>query len=83
MRELIEAFDAFSERLEKILDKKIEREEGVLLSCTESARLLGVTKKTISEMIKSGRLHKVTIGSSTGIRYSEVSANPKFKYNPQ
>lgn len=44
----------------------------VLISCTEAARLLGKTPPTISNMIKDGRLHKTTIGGSTGIRLSEI-----------
>lgn len=44
----------------------------VVVSCTEAARLLNVTPKTISAMIRDGRLTKVTIGGSTGIRLSEI-----------
>lgn len=44
----------------------------VVVSCTEAARLLGVTPKTISSMIKDGRLKKVKIEDSTGIRLSEI-----------
>lgn len=51
----------------------INRQLGdVVVSCTESARLLGVTPKTISAMIRDGRLTKVTIDGSTGIRLSEI-----------
>lgn len=46
----------------------------ILVSCTEAARLLGRTTPTISKMLKDGRLHKTTIGDSTGIRLSEVLA---------
>lgn len=44
----------------------------VLVSCTEAGRLIGRTPATISQMIRDGRLHKATIGSSTGIRLSEI-----------
>lgn len=44
----------------------------VLVSCTEAARLLGKSTKTISTMLKEGRLRKVTIGESTGIRLSDI-----------
>ena len=44
----------------------------VLVSCNEAARLLGKSNKTISIMIKDGRLTKTTIGGSTGIRLSEI-----------
>lgn len=44
----------------------------VLVSCTEAARLLGITPKTISMMLRDGRLKKVTLGKSTGIRLSDL-----------
>lgn len=46
--------------------------DDVLVSCTEAARLLGRTTPTISVMLRQHRLHKVTIGESTGIRLSEI-----------
>ena len=48
--------------------------DDILVSCTEAARLLGKSAPTISAMVKDGRLHKTTIGISTGIRLSEVLA---------
>ena len=48
------------------------RDTDVLVSCTEAARLLHKSPVTISAMIRQGRLKKVTIGQSTGIRLSEV-----------
>lgn len=49
------------------------RDEGeVLVSCTEAARLLDVTKQTVSVWIAQGRLHKITKGHSTGIRLREI-----------
>ena len=57
------------------IERKYERrDENILVSCTEAARLLGKTAPTISAMLKDGRLHKTTIGISTGIRLSEVLA---------
>ena len=46
--------------------------EEILVSCTEAARLLGVTPPTISAMIKDHRLIKKTIGISTGISLREI-----------
>ena len=51
-----------------------DRDENILVSCTDAARLLGKTTPTISKMLKDGRLNKTTIGISTGIRLSEVLA---------
>ena len=65
-------------RLEKVVDEltKVahckESDKDIIVSCTEAARLLGRTKKTVSMMIRDGRLNKVTIGESTGIRLSEI-----------
>lgn len=43
-----------------------------LVTCTEAARLLGVNANTITRMLREGRLHRATIGASTGIRLSEI-----------
>lgn len=51
-------------------DLSCQRE--VLVSCTEAARLLGKTPATISKMLFDGRLHKTTLGASTGIKLSEI-----------
>lgn len=59
-------------RLDAILERLNENDEVLLLSCSEAARHLGVTKTTVSRYIRDGILHKTTIGQSTGIRYSEV-----------
>jgi len=48
------------------------RHNDILVSCSEAARLLNVTPATVSTYIKQGRLHKVTLGFSTGIRLSEI-----------
>ena len=44
----------------------------ILISCREAARLLGRTEKTVSMMLRDGRLSKVTIGRSTGIKLSDI-----------
>lgn len=55
-----------------IADILSNRDDDVLISCTEASRLLGKSKTTISTMIREKRLEKVTIGESTGIRLSDV-----------
>ena len=55
-----------------ITDMLSNRDDDVLVSCTEASRLLGKSKTTISTMIREKRLNKVTIGESTGIRLSDV-----------
>lgn len=75
--------DSIAERLEAVtndlamvadgLEKAIkENYDNILVSCTEAARHLGITSTTLSRYIKEGRLDKVTIGESTGIRYSQI-----------
>lgn len=59
-----------TEQLRRFNDLRGEGE--VLVSCTEAARILGVTRKTLSAMIRQGRLHKTAIGLSTGIRLREI-----------
>ena len=44
----------------------------VIVSCTEAARLLRRTPPTISQMLRDGRLHRKTIGNSSGILLSEI-----------
>lgn len=61
-------------RLESLERRLTNRDVEILVSCHEAARLLGKTPPTISKMLKDGRLHKTTIGDSTGIRLSEVLA---------
>ncbi len=67
-------FDDIATRLEAVvnrLEKSLDQSE-VLVSCNEAARLLGRSNKTISAMLKDGRLSKTTIGQSTGIRLSDL-----------
>lgn len=54
------------------LERTLARDENILLSCNEAARHIGCTNSTVTRMLKEGRLHRVTIGTSTGIRLSEV-----------
>ena len=55
-----------------LMGVKDDRHPDVLVSCTEAARLLKKSPKTISVMLRDGRLNKVTIGSSTGIPLSDI-----------
>lgn len=65
-------------RLEKIVDEltKVayckESDKDIIVSCTEAARLLRRSKKTVSMMVRDGRLKKVTIGESRGILLSSI-----------
>ena len=59
-------------KLEWLIQNRENQFDGILVSCKEAARLLGVTNKTISTRIKTGQLHKITIAGSTGIRLSEI-----------
>lgn len=65
-------------RLEHVMDElsaivnSQSEEEVILVSCKEAARLLGVTPKTISMMLRDGRLKKTTIGGSTGILLAAI-----------
>lgn len=70
---MIELAQQDRERIDTLIDL-LHLNQEVLISCTEAARLLGRTTPTISKMLKDGRLHKTTIGDSTGIRLSEVLA---------
>ena len=54
------------------LERTLARDENILLSCNEAARHIGCTNSTVTRMLKEGRLHRVTIGTSSGIRLSEV-----------
>ena len=44
----------------------------VIVSCKEASRLLGVSPKTVSMMLRDGRLNKTTIDGSTGILLSAI-----------
>jgi excisionase family DNA binding protein len=62
---------------------KVRCSGDVIVSCTEAARLLGRTTKTVSMMIRDGRLKKVTVDGSTGIRLSEIEQNRREAREPQ
>lgn len=65
-------------RLEHIMDELRDiisgqdQEDTVIISCKETARLLGVSTKTVSMMLRDGRLKKITIGGSTGISLRDI-----------
>ena len=69
LERLAEELSRLTDGIERSLK---ERDDNILVSCTEAARLLGKTTTTISTMIREKRLTKVTIGESTGIRLSEI-----------
>lgn len=69
---ILECLGRISLRLSEIDERLSGRDDEILVSCTEAARLLGKTPPTISMMIRDGRLHKTSIDGSTGIRLSEV-----------
>lgn len=69
--ETIELSRQDRERIDKLLELCKPQPE-VLVSCHEAARLLGKTPNTITRMLREGRLHRATIGPSTGIPLSEI-----------
>ena len=60
------------EELKDIANERRDNDDVVIVSCKEAARLLGVSPKTVSMMLRDGRLDKSTIGGSTGIRLSQI-----------
>ena len=77
-RKIIEDLTSVVNKLTSVaedIERKYERrDEEVLVSGVEAARLLGRSENAVSRMVKDGRLHRVTLGASTGIRLSEVLA---------
>lgn len=69
--ETIELAPQDRERIDKLIGLCKPTPE-VLVSCTEAARLLGISRNTITNMLREGRLHRATIGQSSGIRLSEI-----------
>lgn len=71
-----ESLSSVASRLEQAvdaLDRAVEKQYcNILVSCSEAARQLGVRQNTVTRYIREGRLHKTTIGQSTGIRLSDV-----------
>jgi len=49
-----------------------DKEQGVLVSCTEAARLCKVSRATISAWISENKLRKVARGQSVGIPLEDV-----------
>lgn len=43
-----------------------------IISCTEAAKYLGITRGTISRYISAGKLHKIQRGERVGLSMSEV-----------
>lgn len=64
-------------RLASVADDLAEaarkRDDDILISGNEAARHIGCNPATISRYLKEGRLSKVTIGGSTGIRLSQIN----------
>lgn len=69
----LESIASELERVTDNLEKAIKDQyDNILISCNEAARHLGVTPTTLTRYLKEGRLDKVTIGESTGIRFSQI-----------
>lgn len=43
-----------------------------VISCTEAAKQLGITRGTVSRYIAAGKLHKIQRGDRVGLSISEV-----------
>lgn len=69
--ETIELDPQDRERIDKLIGLCKQTPE-VLVSCTEAARLLNKSPNTITRMLREGRLHRATIGTSCGIKLSEI-----------
>ena len=78
LNDAIAELKANNDRLEKVVGVLVAQPE-VLVSNNEASRLLGLAPQTVSVMLRQGRLHKTTIGPSTGIRLSEIRSitNPQ------
>lgn len=76
MENIAERLEAVTKDLASVtdgLERAIKKNyDNILVSCSEAARHLGVTSTTLSRYIKEGRLDKITIGESTGIRFSQI-----------
>lgn len=75
-QDIAERLERVVEELSRVTDgierSVYDRDRNILISNTEAARLLGRTTTTISTMVHDGRLERVTIGNSTGIRLSDI-----------
>lgn len=66
------------------LTRELRRQnDEILVSNNEAARLLNLTPQTISVYLKQGRLHRVQIRQSSGIRLSEVYQTRRDAVEPQ
>jgi excisionase family DNA binding protein len=66
--------------------KKQEKDEGVmsdLISQAEAARIRGVTRAAIRDLIRRERLRSVTVGGRELVYRSEVEAFEKDKPGPK
>lgn len=52
------------------LEKLVDYDQ--IISCTEAAKYLGITRGTISRYISAGKLHKIQRGERVGLSMSEV-----------
>lgn len=66
VKTLIAETRARLDELEKLLDYD------QIISCTEAAKYLGITRGTISRYISAGKLHKIQRGERVGLSMSEV-----------
>ena len=47
-------------------------EQPLLLSCKQAAALLGLSSRSIFNLMRDGRLHRVRIGNRTLVRRTDV-----------
>lgn len=75
-KDLAKRLDAIEDELGWLMQgfKRIKgvKSKEILVSGIEAARLLDVTPATITRYVRIGKLDKVTIGGSTGIRLSQI-----------
>lgn len=68
-RSLIVSLTESNNRLAQALEsQKTEK----VLSCTDAAKMIGVTPQTISRYIREGRIRKAIRGGKVGIPESEI-----------
>lgn len=70
-REIDERVGRIMAEIRAIANVRCE-DDAVIVSCREASRLLGVSPKTVSMMLRDGRLNKTTIDGSTGILLSAI-----------
>ena len=68
-RSLIACLTESNNRLAKALEN--QKTEAVY-SCTDAAKMIGVTPQTISRYIREGRIRKAVRGGKAGIPESEI-----------